>query len=132
MDTAADGRVDFDFEIGRWQGAATEAVASVARLERVYGRGAFYAFEPIDGRHVYTRFLWLDVLQLHRWEQAFPPMAEGLGNELDQDPPAYRSNRRRAPAGVRSHSFAQSRESLSVSPPRSPSCDVSTPDDLGN
>ncbi len=35
-------------------------------------RGVFYAFEPIQGRHIYTRFLWtVHHADACRWEQAF-------------------------------------------------------------
>jgi hypothetical protein len=38
------------------------------------GRGVFYAHEPFEGRHIFSRFLWI----VHnenacRWEQAFSP-----------------------------------------------------------
>jgi len=36
------------------------------------GRGAFYAHEPIGGRHIFSRFLWLDITATsYLWEQAF-------------------------------------------------------------
>jgi hypothetical protein len=36
------------------------------------GRGAFYALEPIEGKHIFSRFLWLDITATsYRWEQAF-------------------------------------------------------------
>jgi hypothetical protein len=36
------------------------------------GRGVFYAYEPIDGKNIFTRFLWLDITPTtYRWEQAF-------------------------------------------------------------
>lgn len=36
------------------------------------GRGAFYAYEPIDGKHIFTRFVWSDITATsYRWEQAF-------------------------------------------------------------
>ncbi len=36
------------------------------------GRGEFYAYEPFEGRMVFSRFLWLPIDTEHcRWEQAF-------------------------------------------------------------
>jgi hypothetical protein len=36
------------------------------------GRGTFYAYEPIDGEHIFTRYIWSDVTATsYRWEQAF-------------------------------------------------------------
>jgi hypothetical protein len=36
------------------------------------GRGAFYAYEPIAGHHLFSRFLWVDITPTsYRWEQAF-------------------------------------------------------------
>ena len=36
------------------------------------GRGTFYAFEPIGGKHILSRYLWLDITATsYRWEQAF-------------------------------------------------------------
>jgi hypothetical protein len=36
------------------------------------GRGVFYAHEPIAGKHIFSRFLWLDITATsYRWEQAF-------------------------------------------------------------
>jgi hypothetical protein len=37
-----------------------------------HGRGEFYAYEPIAGKHLFSRFLWLDITDTsYRWEQAF-------------------------------------------------------------
>ena len=36
------------------------------------GRGTFYAYEPIDGQHIFTRYIWSDMTTTsYRWEQAF-------------------------------------------------------------
>lgn len=36
------------------------------------GVGRFYAHEPLEGRHIFTRMLWLDITPTtYRWEQAF-------------------------------------------------------------
>ena len=36
------------------------------------GRGVFYAHEPVAGKHIFSRFLWLDITPTsYRWEQAF-------------------------------------------------------------
>ena len=36
--------------------------------------GHFYAYEPIAGRHIYTRFIWTNIDENScRWEQAFSP-----------------------------------------------------------
>jgi len=42
------------------------------------GRGAFYALEPLEGKHILSRYLWLDITATsYRWEQAFS--ADGGG-----------------------------------------------------
>lgn len=36
------------------------------------GRGEFYAHEPIGGKYIFTRYLWLPINETScRWEQAF-------------------------------------------------------------
>lgn len=36
------------------------------------GRGEFYAYEPMAGMHLLSRYLWLDITATsYRWEQAF-------------------------------------------------------------
>lgn len=36
------------------------------------GRGTFYAYEPIAGKHIFTRYIWSDITAIsYRWEQAF-------------------------------------------------------------
>ena len=36
------------------------------------GRGVFYAYEPISGHHLLSRYLWMDITPTsYRWEQAF-------------------------------------------------------------
>jgi hypothetical protein len=55
---------------------ATFAIPMVGRCAQ--GRYALYAYEPIDGQHILTRFLWLDITpSSYRWEQAFS--ADGGG-----------------------------------------------------
>lgn len=49
---------------------ATFAIPMVGRCAQ--GRYALYAYEPINGQHILTRFLWLDITpSSYRWEQAF-------------------------------------------------------------
>lgn len=66
----------FSPESGEWsiyyaggtQGSYT--LPMVGKFEQ--GRGAFYAHESIDGRHVFSRFLWSDITPTScHWEQAF-------------------------------------------------------------
>jgi hypothetical protein len=38
------------------------------------GRGEFYAQEPFEGKHIFSRFIWSEITETScRWEQAFSP-----------------------------------------------------------
>jgi hypothetical protein len=38
------------------------------------GRGEFYAQEPFEGQHIFSRFIWSEITATScRWEQAFSP-----------------------------------------------------------
>jgi hypothetical protein len=66
----------FDPQSRQWSIYFAESIHGVLTGPQIgkftRGRGVFYAHEPIEGTHIFTRFLWFDITATsYRWEQAF-------------------------------------------------------------
>ncbi len=66
----------FDPQTQQWSIYAANSIQGILSTPMIggftNGIGQFYAHEPIEGRHIYTRFLWSDITPtFYRWEQAF-------------------------------------------------------------
>jgi hypothetical protein len=66
----------FDPQTQQWSIYFADSVHGVLTNPLIGGfreeRGAFYAYEPIGGQHIFSRYLWLDITAIsYRWEQAF-------------------------------------------------------------
>lgn len=66
----------FDPHTQQWSIYAANSIQGILSTpmigEFTQGRGAFYAHEPFGGKHIVSRFLWLDISpNFYRWEQAF-------------------------------------------------------------
>ena len=66
----------FDPTTQQWSVYFAESVHGVLTTPLIgrftQGRGVFYAYEPIAGQHLLSRYLWLEITPTsYRWEQAF-------------------------------------------------------------
>ena len=66
----------FDPQTQQWSIYFADSVRGILTTPLIgaftQGRGVFYALEPIEGKHIFSRFLWLDITATsYRWEQAF-------------------------------------------------------------
>jgi hypothetical protein len=66
----------FNPQTQQWSMYTANSVQGISAMPMMgsfaQGIGRFHAFEPIEGRCIFTRFLWLDITATsYRWEQAF-------------------------------------------------------------